>query len=214
MNRHISLIISILIFSIVAITFSCSQNFNAGEGSFERAPSPSSSQSQSQTPQQPAADQASAGGLTWTAPSRWSVSPPRTMRVATYRIPAEEGDGEDAECAVFYFGPGQGGTLQANLQRWYGQFRQPDGRSSSEAAQLQESTVDGIKITVVEVSGTYLSSTAPMSPEKVKKPNFRMLGGIIEGPQGPVFFKLTGPEKTVARAAEEFEALVKSVKKE
>ena len=94
------------------------------------------------------------------------------MRVATYGIPAEEGDGEDAECAVFYFGPGQGGTVRANLQRWYGQFEQPDGRPSSEAAQLQETTVDGIKITVVDVSGTYLSSAAPMSPEKVKKPEF------------------------------------------
>ncbi len=214
MNHRIASILNILLIPFTVAVIACSQNFNAGEGSFERAPSPSSSQTQSQTSQPPAADQASAGGLTWTAPPRWSVGAPRTMRIVTYGISAEEGDGEDAECAVFYFGPGQGGTVRANLQRWYGQFEQPDGRPSSEAAQLQETTVDGIKITVVEVSGTYLSSAAPMSPEKVKKPNFRMLGGIIEGPQGPVFFKLTGPEKTVARAAEEFEALVKSVKKE
>ena len=135
------------------------------------------------------------------------------MRVATYGIPAEEGDGEDAECAVFYFGPGQGGTVEANIQRWYTQFEQPDGRPSSDVARLREDDINGIKVIVIDLPGTYLSSVGPMSPEKVKKPDFRMLGVIIEGPEGPVFFKLTGPEKTVARAEEEFESLVMSVKR-
>jgi hypothetical protein len=45
--------------------------------------------------------------LTWTLPSGWTEeAPSSSMRRAQYRIP---GPGGPAECAVFYFGPGQGG---------------------------------------------------------------------------------------------------------
>src|SRR6185295_17892685 len=64
----------------------------------------------------------SAGGLTWAAPATWKTDPPRQMRAATYKIPAAKGDAEDAECAVFYFGQGQGGSVDMNVQRWVGQF--------------------------------------------------------------------------------------------
>jgi len=47
------------------------------------------------------------------------------MRKATYRVPAK--DGEDAEMAVFYF-KGEGGSTEANIQRWIGQF--PDAKPS------------------------------------------------------------------------------------
>jgi hypothetical protein len=40
-----------------------------------------------------------------------------------------------------------------------------------------------------------------------------LLGAIIEGPSGEVFFKLTGPAKTIAAAESEFQAMLKSVKK-
>jgi hypothetical protein len=40
-----------------------------------------------------------------------------------------------------------------------------------------------------------------------------MLGAIVEAPEGNVFFKLTGPAKTVAAAEKQFEALLKSVKR-
>jgi len=39
------------------------------------------------------------------------------------------------------------------------------------------------------------------------------LGAIIEAPEGPVFFKITGPEETVVQALDDFQQLVESVKK-
>jgi hypothetical protein len=38
-----------------------------------------------------------------------------------------------------------------------------------------------------------------------------MLGAIVQGPQGPVFFKLTGPVGTVRGAAKDFDALLASL---
>jgi hypothetical protein len=39
------------------------------------------------------------------------------MRVAQYQLPAAEGDTEAASLVVFYFGAGEGGSVQANLDR-------------------------------------------------------------------------------------------------
>ena len=54
------------------------------------------------------------------------------MRTAEYFV---EGD-ESALMTVFYFGAGQGGSVEANVNRWVGQMQQPDGSSSQEAADI------------------------------------------------------------------------------
>jgi hypothetical protein len=45
------------------------------------------------------------------------------------------------------------------------------------------------------------------------KPGYRLLGTIVEGPGGNLYFKLTGPEKTVAEAATPFRKLLEGIKK-
>jgi hypothetical protein len=150
----------------------------------------------------------SAAGLTWTLPADWTLGAPRSMRVATYIIPAAQGDAEGAECAVFYFGAGQGGGVDANLQRWIGQF-QPATKSKRSTKK-----VNGIQVSLADVSGTYTSHGGSMSQAQGDKPGWRLLGAIAASPQGAVFFKLAGPAKTVAAANKAFDALVGSLKKE
>ncbi len=147
-----------------------------------------------------------AAGLAWTLPAGWSIEAPRSMRVATYAIPAAPGDAEGGECAVFYFGSGQGGGVDANLQRWIAQF-QPAARSKRWAKK-----VNGLPVSLADVSGTYTAHGGSMSQSSGDKTGWRLLGAIAEGPQGAVFFKLTGPEKTVAAANRGFDALVGSLK--
>jgi hypothetical protein len=149
----------------------------------------------------------SVAGIAWTVPSRWAAHPPRQMRLATYMIPAADGDSEGGECAVFHFGGGQGGDVQANIDRWLGQFENT-GKPVQETRE-----VNGLPVTTVEVSGTYLSPGGPRMQSQGKKENYRLLGAIIGAPGGSVFFKLTGPAKTVAFVEEEFEELIASVKK-
>ena len=135
------------------------------------------------------------------------------MRAATYRVPAAAGDPEDAECAVFYFGVGQGGTVQANIDRWVSQFEQPDGGPSSKVAKVTEQIINGLKVTTVSLAGTYLASRGPMAQPAAAKPGFHMLAAIVDAPQGPVFFKLTGPSKTVLGIREEFEGFLQTLKR-
>jgi hypothetical protein len=153
----------------------------------------------------------SAGGLVWEAPAAWKVGPPQQMRVVTYLVSPVEGDADNAELAVFHF-PGTGGAKDANLFRWEGQFEQPDGRNSADVAIIKEMEVNSLKITTIELSGTYKVSSGPMMEVKDKKTGYRLIGAIIEGPQGMVFFKMTGPEKTVAASEIKFMQMLKSAK--
>ena len=154
-----------------------------------------------------------AGGLKWTMPPPWKALGQKPMRAATYSTPAAKGDSDAGECAVFYFGPGQGGAVDANIKRWIGQFKQPDGQPSERRARTGKRTVNGLQVTTIDLSGTYMASMGPSAPVTVSKLDYRLLGAIVEGPQGAVFFKLTGPAKTMAANEAAFQALVQSVKR-
>jgi hypothetical protein len=147
----------------------------------------------------------SVAGIRWSIPKRWTEQGQRPMRVATYTIPAAEGDNETGECAIFYFGNDQGGTVDQNIERWIGQFE--TGRVPARSRK----DVNGMKVTLVQVAGAYLAPAGPMMQSSGKKENFRLLGAIVEGPEGSVFYKITGPAKTVAGAEGEFNAMVESL---
>jgi hypothetical protein len=153
----------------------------------------------------------SAAGITWTVPASWKAGGERQMRVASYVIGES---GKEADCAVFYFGPGQGGAVDANVERWISQFGQPGGADSRKAAKIDHHTIAGLKVTTIDLSGIYLASMGGgMSPKSEPQPGFRLLGAIVEAPEGPVFFKITGPEQTMIQALDDFQQFVESVKK-
>jgi len=155
----------------------------------------------------------SAAGIRWTAPATWKAEAPRPMRAATYSITPVAGDQGVAECVVNYFGPGQGGGIEANVERWKGQVLGADGKPA--AAKVTKRTVRGVPITVVDASGTYTGMGGPMMAGGAKPvPGYRLLGAIAEGPGGNVFFKLTGPAKTMAAQEKQFEQLLGSIQPE
>lgn len=149
----------------------------------------------------------SAAGVRWSIPKRWTEQGQRPMRAATYTIPAAEEDSETGECAVFYFGNGQGGTVDQNIDRWISQFE------TGGVPVRTHKDVNGMSVTLAQVAGAYLAPAGPMMQSTGKKENFRLLGAIVEAPEGLVFYKFTGPAKTVARAEGEFNAMVQSLAK-
>jgi hypothetical protein len=149
----------------------------------------------------------SAGGINWTSPTTWKADAPRPMRAATYLIAPAKGDTDSGECGVFYFGEGQGGGVDANIERWVSQFE------GAKTPLRKKEKIAGFDVTTVEVEGTFANSMGgPMGP-KTPKSGFKLLGAIVEGPKGNVFFKLTGPAKTVEAARAEFMKMLKSATK-
>jgi hypothetical protein len=146
----------------------------------------------------------SGAGMRWTKPANWKSEAERPMRLATYTA------GPGADCGVYYFGPGQGGSVEANLDRWIGQFLQADGKPSKAAAKITKRTQQGLQVTTVDVSGAYTGMGGP-TVESPPAPGYRLLGAIVEGPRGSVFFKFTGPAKIIAENHAAFEKMIASL---
>lgn len=139
-----------------------------------------------------------AGGIVCHPPKEWvEEQPTSAMRKAQLRLPKAGADTEDASLVVYFFG-GQGGTPQANIDRWAGQFEQPDGKSSHDVLQSSQRKVAGMDVHEADLSGTYVAETSPGSGERVHKENWRMLASIVSAPNGPHYVKLVGPAATIA----------------
>jgi len=142
----------------------------------------------------------SAGELRFKAPDGWvSEKPSSSMRVAQYKLPKDEGDNEDASLVVYYFGASQGGSAQANIDRWISQMQQTDGGASKDKAKTETITVNGLKVMTVDVSGTYTAEMAPGSGTFHNDSNWRLRAAVIETAKGNYFVKAVGPAKTMAR---------------
>ncbi len=151
--------------------------------------------------------------LTWQAPEGWEVETPSSaMRRAQYRLPAVKGDTEAGECAVFFFGSGQGGDVGANVQRWAGQFKGSGGAPPT--PKVTEIKAGGLTVTRVEAKGTYEASGGMGAPHGGggEKQGYMLLGAIVAGPDANWFFKCTGPEKTMEANRQRFDRMIASAR--
>lgn len=152
-----------------------------------------------------------AGELRFKAPPEWIVEKPSSaMRLAQYELPKAEGDSENASLVLYFFGKNQGGSVQANVERWISQMKQPDGSSSEAKAKQEILTVNQLKIATIDLTGTYIAETAPGSSVRHNKPDFRLRAAVIETPKGTHYVKLVGPAKTVSRWDKAFNAYLQS----
>ncbi len=211
MNRQKSaVVLSVCALALSTVLMSCGDsNVETVQKGQQSAPATQQQPSKAPASNSAAGTTSSAAGLSWSIPEGWDVMGPRPMRAATYMI----GEGENSsECAVFFFGAGQGGDVRANIDRWIGQFQQPDGSDSKSKAKTGHSHAGDIEVDHIDLSGTYMSGGMGGQPT-VPKPGYRLLGAIVSAPEGPLFFKLTGPAAAVEEIKPHFDNLVASLKK-
>ena len=151
------------------------------------------------------------GTLSFTAPDAWKPRPAASsMRVAEFVVPKAGSDAEDADVVIYFFAGG-GGSVDANIQRWIGQFEQPSGAAAKDSGRASFD-VGNLKVSTVDVSGTYVAEVRPGATERHNKPNFRMRAAVVETPKGPYFVKLTGPAATVQAALPAFDQFLKTLR--
>ncbi len=165
----------------------------------------------SSEPQSSQSNSTSAGELHFKVSDGWtSEKPSSNMRVAQYKLPKVEGDSEDASLVLYYFGATQGGTAQANIDRWISQMQQPDGSASKDKSKSDTRTINGLKVSTIDVSGTYTAEMAPGSGTFHNNADWRLRAAVIETPKGNYFVKLVGPAKTVRRWEQSYMDYLKS----
>jgi hypothetical protein len=150
------------------------------------------------------------GTLQLVAPPGWvQVEPAVNMIEAEFAIPGETENDVNGRTTVM----GAGGSVEANIDRWIGQFSQPDGTDSADKATIEQSEIQGCPVHCVDIAGTYLDGMGGPNAPQIERPGFRMLAAIIETPdQGSYFIKFYGPEKLVAAHADGFKAMLKDLK--
>ena len=142
------------------------------------------------------------------APDTWIRKEPKVRIIDhEFEVPASEDDERSGRVTVM----GAGGTVEENLDRWFGQFLQPDGSSTKDAAEIDEMTVAGQEVHLVDVSGTYVDKP-PFAGRGIERENYRMLAAIIATKSGQDYFiKLYGPERTIAENEKAFVGMIEGL---
>jgi hypothetical protein len=150
------------------------------------------------------------GAFSLEAPAGWKQVPPKSGIVETEFAVPSDGDEAPGRMTVM----GAGGSVQANVDRWYGQFSQPDGSATKDKATTKTLKLGGCTVTLVDVAGTF--KDMPGGPfaggQAVERPGYRMLAAIVETPEkGSYFLKFYGPGATVAKHADGFRKMVEGL---
>lgn len=159
---------------------------------------------------------AEGGALTFDAPAGWKKADvKRGMFGPEFEIavPKSEGEAKDAKDGRLTI-MGAGGSIEANINRWYGQYSQPDGSDTKDASKVTESKVGDCETTFVDIKGTLMDKAGgPMSGGPViERENYRMLAAIVQaGEHGQYFIKLYGPNKTISDNEAAFKSFVESL---
>jgi hypothetical protein len=150
------------------------------------------------------------GKLRLKAPESWVRKKPDSSIIEhEFVIKASKGDPADGRLTVM----GAGGSVEANIDRWYSQFTQPDGASTKERAKLDKLQAAGQGITLVDISGTFKEQRGPAAPATERK-KYRMLAAIIATESlGNYFVKFYGPEQTVADNRKAFVTMIEGLQK-
>jgi hypothetical protein len=142
-----------------------------------------------------------AGAYTFAKPEKWTwTEGAEGMRAAQLKIPDEKGT---AEVVFFVFPGGGGGSAQANADRWLGMFQEGKDKINSKVETVKK---DKGTITFVRAEGTYMSGMP--GGAKTPMPNSMLQGAIIEGEQGNVYARMTGPIAVVKANTDKFKKMV------
>ena len=144
-------------------------------------------------------------GLEFDKPPRWGwITPTMNFRTLQYTVPGQ--DGEPAADLIFsVFASGDGGPVDANIDRWAGQFRGLEGIPPREERSTIE--VDGMTVKMIELEGSYagMGAAAP-------RPGWAQLGAIMQAPGRNVYIRLLGPSPTVLANKDAYDALIRSAR--
>ncbi|MGE0605967.1 MAG: hypothetical protein AB7O62_02495 [Pirellulales bacterium] len=145
-----------------------------------------------------------AGDYKLAAPEAWKREKPRNRIIEQeFSVPAAEGDETPGRITMMF----SGGSLDDNLDRWKGQFKQID-----KAKDVEKHKIADLDLHILDITGTFVDKPAPFAPG-VDREGYRMLGAIIEMGKSNYFIKFYGPKATVEEHADEFKKLLDSLKK-
>jgi hypothetical protein len=141
-------------------------------------------------------------------PAKWQKRAPQNKVIEfEYAVPKSEDDENDGRVTL----SGAGGSIEANLDRWKGQFETPDGGPAK--AKVTQQKIAGCDVHLLDISGTF-KDKPPFSGTEVKRAGYRMFAAIIVSKdQGNYFVKFYGPQRTVTENEKAFANMIDSLER-
>ncbi|MHC4924538.1 MAG: hypothetical protein ACYTG4_10755 [Planctomycetota bacterium] len=155
---------------------------------------------------EPEEAQAARPGTRWSPHDGWQPETPSSnMRLAQYRLPLADGDTEDTHVIIYHFGVGGGGTVEANVERWRGQFATVTAENRFDSVEFPS----GGKLTTLDITGTWSAQAMPGEGEVENRDGHRLIAGVVEAEGGPWFIKVLGPKGTIGKWEATIEAFLR-----
>lgn len=151
------------------------------------------------------------GKIALQSPDDWKKVEPRFPQMTAYEFnyPA---DAKPGEAPVRVTVMQSGGGLQGNLDRWYSQFTQPDGKATKDVTKTESFDVSGQKVHLIKITGTYSGGMQPGGKPPQKKENHMLQSGVIETKDSGTFFiTMTGPIADVEKLSDGFLKMLKGL---
>ena len=140
--------------------------------------------------------------ITLQAPPGWTRKPAGSQFVlAEFILPRAEGDDADGRLTIST----AGGSVEANIDRWKGQFQQPT------ASKQDVVDIAGLKATIVDLSGDFNDQRGPFAPAE-RRTGYRMIAAVVPVDGQLHFIKATGPQKTIASHADAIHEFIRSTR--
>jgi hypothetical protein len=152
------------------------------------------------------------GGLKSTAPANWKAEKAGGFRLYDFTLPKAEGEEYETKVIVFHFGAGGGGDVDANVKRWKGMVKPPEGTKDEDAYKTSEFKVGDAKVTQFEAAGTYMFRKSPMAAETEPRADHKFIGAIVDTGKDVFFIRMVGPKKTMDANRKAYDEWLKNLK--
>lgn len=142
------------------------------------------------------------GGISFDVPDSWAPVPVTgSIRKAQFRVPGAPPD-QDGVVIFYHFRSGNGGSTEANIDRWRRQLVLPADQS---AATTTRWTTGHHNIVYFQGFGDLHNG-----PGTILR-GYGFLGGIVENKHGRVFIRYSAPRGLVEKSVNTFQKMLRSV---
>ena len=137
--------------------------------------------------------------VAWTTPAGWEEMPPGEMRLASFKVKAE--DGRTADVSIIPL-PGLAGSDLENVNRWRGQVAMPPVKEEELAGLGEKVEIAGVAAQLYDMAG-----------QPAGAPATNRILAAIQRREGVVFFhKMVGEDRLVLGQKPAFVSFLKSIR--
>ena len=148
------------------------------------------------------------GKFHFVAPGSWKkVKPKFQFYHAEFSIPKVEGDPNDGRITFSQVG----GSIDANLDRWVGQFKDLKNDDADSVKKVAKEFAD-TPVQIIHIKGTFMEGAGGPFGKKTEREDYVLMGAALETGSGSnVYIKAYGPSKTMEKNHEHLKNLLEKM---